>query len=65
MLSGEATNTNFIVLDLNQPGLEPMIFHTGGKHTNQYSIEAVEQLWKVELNTNNLILKTGWLLTNQ
>jgi len=28
MLSGEATNTNFIVFGLTRPGLEPTIYHT-------------------------------------
>jgi hypothetical protein len=31
MLSGEATNTNFIFFGLIQPGLEPTIFRTRGE----------------------------------
>jgi cobalamin biosynthesis protein CbiD len=37
MLSGEATNTNFIVLGLTRLGLKPMIYHTQGKHANHYA----------------------------
>ena len=33
MLRGVAA-TNFIIFSLMQPGLEPMIYHTRGKHTN-------------------------------
>jgi hypothetical protein len=40
-LSGEATNTNFIVFGLNRPGLEPTIYHTRGKHANHYATDAV------------------------
>jgi hypothetical protein len=42
MLSGEATNINIIVFGLTQQGIEPMIYHTQGKHANQYSLEAKE-----------------------
>jgi hypothetical protein len=31
MLSGEATNTNFIVFGLTQLGFEPIIYHTWGQ----------------------------------
>ena len=41
MLSGEATNTNFIIFGLNRPGLEPTISRTRGEHTNQYATDAV------------------------
>ena len=41
MLSGEATNTNFIVFGLIWPGLEPTIYHTRGEHTNNYATDAV------------------------
>ena len=34
MLSGEATNTNFIVLGLTRPGFEPTIYCTRGEHAN-------------------------------
>jgi hypothetical protein len=35
VLSGEATNTNFLFFGLTRPGLEPMIYRTRGKHFNQ------------------------------
>ena len=41
MLSGEATNTNFIVFGLNRSVLEPTIYHTQGEHANHYATEAV------------------------
>jgi hypothetical protein len=41
LLSGEATNTNFIVFGMIRPGLEPMIYHTQGECANHYAIEAV------------------------
>ena len=34
MLSGEATNTNFIFFCLTRPGLEPTIYRTWGEHAN-------------------------------
>jgi hypothetical protein len=37
MLSGEATNTNFIVFGLTQPGLETMIYQTQGERSNHYT----------------------------
>ena len=33
MLSWEATNTNFIVFVLTQPGSDPMIYYTRGEYT--------------------------------
>jgi hypothetical protein len=42
MLSGEATNTNFIVVGLTRPGLEPTIYHTQDEHTNYYTTDAVK-----------------------
>ena len=41
MLSGEATKTNSIVFGLARSGLEPMIYHTWGKHANHYATDAV------------------------
>jgi hypothetical protein len=41
MLSGEAANTNIIVLGLTPPGPEPMIYRTWGQHTNYYTIDTV------------------------
>ena len=41
MLSGEATNTNFIVFGLTQSGHEPMIYQTRGVHYNHYTTNSV------------------------
>ena len=41
MLSGEATNTNFIVVDVTRSGLEPTISRTRGEHANHYAIDLV------------------------
>jgi hypothetical protein len=41
MLSGEATNTNFIVFGLTQLGLESTIYRTRGEHANHYTTDAV------------------------
>jgi hypothetical protein len=45
MLSGEATNTNFIVFGLTQSGLEPTIYRTWGKHANHYARGLLLNLW--------------------
>jgi hypothetical protein len=45
VLSGEATNTNFIVFGLTRPGHEPTIYSTRGEHANQYATDAVKY-WK-------------------
>ena len=41
MLSGEATNTNFIVFGLIRPGREPTIYRTRGEHADNYGTDAV------------------------
>ena len=41
LLSGEATNTNFIVFGVIGSGLEPTIYRTRGEHTNHYTIGVV------------------------
>ena len=41
VLSGEATNTNFIVFSLTRPGLEPTIYCTRDEHANHYATVAV------------------------
>ena len=41
MLSGEATNTNFIVFGLTRPGFEPTIYRTRGEHVYHYATDAV------------------------
>ena len=46
VLSGEATNTNFIVFGLTRPGVEPTIYHTRGEHANHYTTDAVYYFYK-------------------
>ena len=41
MLSGEATNTNFIVFGLTRPGLEFTIYRTRGEHANHCATDVV------------------------
>ena len=41
MLSGEATNTNFIVFGLTRSVLEPTIYHTRDEHDNHYTTDEV------------------------
>ena len=41
MLSGEATNTNLIVIGLTRTGLKPTIYWTWGEHADHYTIDAV------------------------
>ena len=43
MLSGEATNTNFIVFGLTRSGLKPTIYRTQGEPANHYTTDAVYQ----------------------
>jgi hypothetical protein len=45
VLSGEATNTNFIVFGLTRSRLELTIYHTRGEHASHYTTDA--------LSTNN------------
>ena len=46
MLSGEATNNNFIVLGLTRPWLKSLIFHTRGEGANHYTTDAVN-IWNL------------------
>ena len=46
MLSGEATNTNFIVFGFTQPGLELTIYRDRGEHANHYVTDAFEHAMK-------------------
>jgi hypothetical protein len=41
MLSGETTNTNFMIFDLTLPGLEPTIYRIQGELANHYTTDAV------------------------
>ena len=45
VLSGEATNTNFIVFGLTRSGLEPMIYRTRGEHANHYTTDVVSSVY--------------------
>jgi hypothetical protein len=40
VLSGEATNTNFIVFGLTRPGLELTTYRIRGEHVNHYGVLA-------------------------
>ena len=51
MLSGKATNTDFIVVGLTRPGLKSTIYDTLGEHANHYATDAV----KYQLNICYLI----------
>ena len=52
VLSGEATNTNFIDFDLTRSGLEPTICHTRGEHANHYIIDAFQYKSKRDRESN-------------
>jgi hypothetical protein len=58
VLSGEATNTNFIVFGLTQPGLELTIYRTGGEHSIYYPTDAVvfstKLVVKMEITVHDL-----------
>ena len=43
-VSGEETNTNFIVFGLTRQGLEPTIYRTRDEHDNNYTIDVVSNL---------------------
>ena len=49
MLSGEATNTNFIVFGLTLPGLEPMIYSSPGIDINVCPIPVKTDVGQVDL----------------
>ena len=57
MLCGEATHTNFIVLGLTRPGLEPTIYRTRGEHDNHYTTDDVELNKKMVHKTQDTKLK--------
>jgi hypothetical protein len=42
VLSGEAINTNFIVVGLTRVGL----YHTQGEHANQYTTDVVKKIYR-------------------
>ena len=41
MLNGEATDTNFIVIRFDPIRAQSQIYHTRGKHPNQYTTDVV------------------------
>jgi hypothetical protein len=43
VLSGEATNTNFIVFGFTRSGLERTIYRTRGEHVNHYTTATVSK----------------------
>jgi hypothetical protein len=55
-LSGEATNTNFIVFVLTRSGLEPTIFRTRREHANYYTTDVVglKLVLNCSLHTNKI-----------
>jgi hypothetical protein len=59
VLSGEATNYNFIVFGLTLPGLELMIYWIWSKHINYYSYatDATEIKTHTFLNWRQLVLE--------
>jgi hypothetical protein len=62
VLSGEATNTNFIVFGLTRSWLEPTIYHIRDEYASQYTTDAfhylgdVSKVWNTVLNENNGML---------
>jgi hypothetical protein len=49
-------NTSFLVFDLTQSGLDPMIFHTGNEHANNDNTDAVPMKHDLTLLCENLDL---------
>jgi hypothetical protein len=45
MLSGKATNTNFIAVGLTRPGIEPTNYCTPGEQANHYATDALLMSW--------------------
>jgi hypothetical protein len=58
MLSGEATNTNFIVFGLTRPGLKPTIYRTRGEHANHYLTDAVKHVLSLRRGENDISQQT-------
>jgi hypothetical protein len=54
VLSGEATNTNYIVFGLTRSGLEPTIYHTRDEYANHYTTDAVETNFELSFYSANL-----------
>jgi hypothetical protein len=56
MFSRGAANTSFLVFDLTQSELDPMIFHTGNEHANHDTTDAVPMKHDMTLLCENLDL---------
>jgi hypothetical protein len=41
VLSGVATNTNFIIFGITRPGLNPTLYRTRGEHANHDNTDAI------------------------
>jgi hypothetical protein len=41
LLTGKATNTNYVVIGLTRAGLTSMIYHTRCEHANHYTTDAI------------------------
>jgi hypothetical protein len=57
VLSGEATNTNFIVFGLTRPGIDPTIYRTRDEHANHYTTDAVSRKLQLGLFDKELPTK--------
>ena len=53
MLSAEATNNKITVFGLTRSGVEPMIYHTRGKHANHYTTNEVTKIHTSENKWNH------------
>ena len=62
MLSGEAANTNFIVIGLTQ--IKLMIYHTRSEHANHYITDAVYDEYKKKKKLCTAELKTSQEIIN-
>jgi hypothetical protein len=60
VLSAEATNNKITVFGLTRSGVEPMIYHTRGKHANHYITNEVTKFWK-DLNSPSMQQESVWL----
>jgi hypothetical protein len=53
MISGDATNTNFIVFGLTRLGVKPKIYRTRGKHANHYTTDLIYETNKIKAHIND------------
>ena len=61
MLSGEATDTDFIVFGLIKPELQPTTYNTRGEHDNHFTTETIS-LFKDNILENWGILNNNMFL---